>query len=104
MDQETLIQRFEEHRPRLAAYLVRLVLRVTVAEELVQETALRALVARASAPQEEYGLRLWLFRIATNLALDFLRRHSTVRQTPAVTARRAATWAVRATSRPSCGF
>lgn len=52
------------------------------ADDLVQETMLRAWHARDSfTPTEgDQGLRPWLYRIATNACLDFLRR--TPRQAP----------------------
>lgn len=67
---------FEAVRPELTAYLCRLVLRSAVAEELAQTTFLRALEAADSLPSEPRGLRAWLFRVATNLAFDELRRHA----------------------------
>jgi DNA-directed RNA polymerase specialized sigma24 family protein len=47
----------------------------TDAEDLVQETMLRSWRAQASyAPSTgELGLQRWLYRIATDAALDFLR-------------------------------
>jgi RNA polymerase sigma-70 factor, ECF subfamily len=70
---------YERHRRELLAYLTRLVVRPEIAEELVQETAVRMLAATAmpTAPAEA---RAWLFKVATNLAVDHLRRHSTWRE------------------------
>lgn len=70
---------YELHRRELLTYVTRLVVRPQIAEELVQETAVRMLGSPAmpSAPAEA---RAWLFRVATNLAVDYLRRHSTWRE------------------------
>lgn len=73
---ETLAAGYQAHRHALSAYLTRLVVREDIAEELVQQTALRAL-EQEQLPATPKELRAWLFRIATNLALDHLRKHST---------------------------
>lgn len=70
---------FETHRRELWAYAQRLVVRPEIADEIVQQAALRALEADSLPP--EPGLRAWLFRVVTNLAIDHLRRHSTWRET-----------------------
>lgn len=77
-------------RPELIGYLSRLVVRPHVAEELAQTAFLRLLENSSSAPQHAEGIRAWLFRVATNLAIDELRRHSTWRETTIVDLRAAA--------------
>lgn len=67
-------------RKELVAYVTRLVVRRDVAEELVQEAAARW-IAAAHVPRDIDGARAWLFRVATNLAIDHRRRHSTSRET-----------------------
>jgi RNA polymerase sigma-70 factor (ECF subfamily) len=76
----------ERLRPELTGYLSRLVARADVAEDLVQQAALR-LLETESVPEDPAGLRAWLFRVATNLALDHLRRHATWRETYLLDAR-----------------
>lgn len=76
---ELLTSTFQAQRPALRAYLTRLLTREDVAEELVQETAVRAL-EQVELPHTSDELRAWLFRVATNLGLDHLRRHSTWRE------------------------
>ena len=71
---------FQAHRRALTAYLTRMVVRAEVAEELVQQAAVRAL-EQPTLPAEPQELRAWLFRVATNLAIDYLRRHGTWRET-----------------------
>jgi len=70
---------FEAHRRELRAYAERVVARPEIADEIVQQAALRML--EADTVPAEPGLRAWLFRVTTNLALDYLRRHSTWRET-----------------------
>jgi RNA polymerase sigma-70 factor (ECF subfamily) len=70
---------YEQHRRELLAYATRLVVRPEIAEELVQEAAVRMLAARAM-PSEPAEARAWLFKVVTNLAIDHLRRHSTWRE------------------------
>lgn len=79
-DRERLAAAFRVNRPTLASYLARLVARDDIAEELVQQTAVRAL-EQATLPEPPGELRAWLFRVATNLALDYLRKQSTWRET-----------------------
>jgi len=77
-------------RQELTGYLTRLVIRPSVAQELFQATAVRALEALNSAPKAEAELRPWLFRIATNLGIDELRRHGAWREELMLDARKAA--------------
>lgn len=81
MDSASLTDTFNDARSALDAYLTRLVARPAVAEELVQATFVRALEAVDRCPADGEGIRRWLFRIATNLALDELRRHAQWRET-----------------------
>lgn len=65
---------FTSLRPELVRYLTRLTGRPDAAEDTAQSTYVRARRAGARAPSDRDALRPWLFRIATNLALDELRR------------------------------
>lgn len=71
-------------RPELIGYLCRLVVRPHIAEELAQTAFVRLLENRSTAPQHADGIRAWLFRVATNLAIDELRRHSTWRESTVI--------------------
>lgn len=81
---------FEAVRKELTAYLCRLVVRPQVAEDLAQTTFLRCLEAPTRLPGHIEGRRAWFFRVATNLAFDTLRRHSTWRESLLVDLRGAA--------------
>jgi RNA polymerase sigma factor (sigma-70 family) len=61
-------------RPDLHRYCARMTGSVTDAEDIVQETLARAYYALSEA-EELPPLRGWLFQIAHNRALDYLRRY-----------------------------
>jgi RNA polymerase sigma-70 factor, ECF subfamily len=62
-------------RPRLHRYCARMVGSILEGEDIVQEVLLRAL--ESDAPEQRIdNPEGWLFRIAHNLALDFLRRRA----------------------------
>ncbi|HEX6421870.1 MAG TPA: sigma-70 family RNA polymerase sigma factor [Acidimicrobiales bacterium] len=63
----------EAHRRELRAHCRRLVGGLDAAEDLVQETFVRAWRAR-TAFEGRSTLRTWLYRIATNACLDAVRR------------------------------
>lgn len=75
-----LEQTYQELSPALRAYLTRKVGSPDQAEDLVQETFYRALKAFQAGtgwlPSARKEYRPWLFRIATNLAIDLLRRRT----------------------------
>lgn len=66
------------HGERVCSFLVRIVRDAAWAEDLTQETLLRALQGAAQY-DARWPLCTWLFRIARNLALDLLRRESSLR-------------------------
>jgi RNA polymerase sigma-70 factor (ECF subfamily) len=63
----------EELRPELHRYCARMTGSVFDGEDIVQETLARALAALEQMT-EPPNIRPWLFRIAHNAALDFLKR------------------------------
>lgn len=79
MTSTELEQVFRTHRRALTTYVTSLLTREDVAEEIVQQAAVRAL-EQGRVPEGPGELRAWLFRVATNLAIDYLRKHSTWRE------------------------
>ena len=59
------------YQPQVLRYLTRLLGQRETAQDLTQETFLRA--TTADAPDDEPQQRAWIFRIARNLALNHLR-------------------------------
>jgi RNA polymerase sigma-70 factor, ECF subfamily len=73
-DQRGFAAAFERHRSELQVHCYRMLGSFEEAEDLVQETFLRAWRGRANVRFEGPGsLRAWLYRIATNACLDVLR-------------------------------
>src|ERR1700722_19319046 len=79
----------EVHRRELHVHCYRMLGSFTDAEDLVQETYLRAWRSRGDY-EPGTNLRAWLYRIATNVCIDAIR--SRRRQVPASGDRAEATW------------
>jgi RNA polymerase sigma-70 factor (ECF subfamily) len=85
-ERDALTRAFCKGRAELVTYATRMVTRPDVAEELVQQTAVRMLEG-ARVPADESSQRAWLFRVLTNLCIDHLRRQATWRERSLGTAR-----------------
>jgi len=72
-DKQTFALIVDAYRRPVISHLYRLVRDVAVAEELAQEVFLR--IYRSHDYQPTAKFRSWIFRIATNLALNWLRDH-----------------------------
>lgn len=64
---------FERHHAEIFAYLYRMLGDREGAQDLAQETFLQASRGRQNLPQV-HNQRAWLYRIATNLALNAIKR------------------------------
>jgi RNA polymerase sigma-70 factor (ECF subfamily) len=71
---EQFLMRVDDIRPQLHRYCARLTGSVIEGEDIVQDTLAKAFYAISMMP-EPPPLRPWLFRIAHNAALDFLKSH-----------------------------
>jgi RNA polymerase sigma-70 factor, ECF subfamily len=71
---EQFLALVQDLRPELHRYCARLTGSVIEGEDIVQDTLARAFYALSLSP-EVPPLRPWLFRIAHNAALDFLKSH-----------------------------
>jgi RNA polymerase sigma-70 factor (ECF subfamily) len=80
---DTVLQDFElllgAVRPRLHRYCARMTGSFTDGEDVVQEALMKAYSARPAAGPLD-NAEAWLLRIAHNVALDFLRQRSRLRQ------------------------
>ena len=81
----------EQHRRELLGYCYRMLGSIHEAEDAVQDTMLRAWRALATF-EDRAGMRPWLYRIATNVCLDSIRRRGrrltsmeTMREVPWIT-------------------
>jgi RNA polymerase sigma-70 factor, ECF subfamily len=75
VDSETFDQLVEQHRAELRVHCYRVTGSLHEAEDLTQETMLRAWKSRDSF-EGRSSLRTWLYKIATNLCLDALKHQS----------------------------
>ena len=71
------VDEIEQHRARVRRYLRYLVRDAAEAEDLAQETFLRAYRQRASL-RDPAALASWLYQIATHVSIDRLRQKSKV--------------------------
>src|SRR3954469_16749003 len=81
--------RAERHRRELHIHCYRMLGSFEEAEDLVQETLLRAWRSRAELERDEW-LRAWLYKIATNACLDTIKR--TKRRVPSLGSFRDVPW------------
>jgi RNA polymerase sigma factor (sigma-70 family) len=75
MNEDEFADRLQTLRPRLHRYCARMTGSAVDGEDVLQETLMKALRARADGAGVE-NFEGWLFRIAHNASLDFLRHRS----------------------------
>lgn len=73
MDDDVLGRRIERHRRELRAHCYRMLGSAPEAEDATQEAMLKAWQGRDGVREPEH-VRAWLYRIATNVCLDALRK------------------------------
>jgi RNA polymerase sigma-70 factor, ECF subfamily len=81
-DLEAFESLFRQHQREVYAWIVRIVRDTGAAEDLTVETFWRIYRARARF-NPEGNFRAWAYRIATNAALDHLRRSRPTQELPA---------------------
>src|SRR3984957_12369321 len=81
MNADEFEDRLKALRPRLHRYCARMTGSAVNGEDVLQDTLVKALHARAQGAGVE-NLEGWLFRIAHNTSLDFLRERSLSRVVP----------------------
>jgi RNA polymerase sigma-70 factor (ECF subfamily) len=80
-DPDAFADIFRHYRPRIHAYCYHILGNVADAEDLTQETFLRAYRA-LDQTADRLALSAWLYRIAGNACTDLLRRRQTARWLP----------------------
>jgi RNA polymerase sigma factor (sigma-70 family) len=73
-DREAFVRLFDHFAPRLTAYLQRLGVEATFAEELTQEVMLTLWRKADQFDPARSSVATWLYRIARNRRIDVLRR------------------------------
>ena len=73
MDIQELTQAFQEHQGQLKSFILRLTASVQDTEDIIQEAFIRA-ANNLSTFRGESSLKTWIFKIASNLAIDQLRK------------------------------
>ena len=77
---QTFTDIFDAYKRPIYNYLLRMTQDLTVAEDLTQETFIRVNDG-LSGFRGEASLATWVYRIATNVSLDHVRRRSTAQDT-----------------------
>jgi RNA polymerase sigma-70 factor (ECF subfamily) len=76
-DDALFIQLYEQYRRPIHSYIYRLLGRLEDADDVTQEVFVRACISWTELYERE-RLSSWLYRIATNLCIDLLRRRKRI--------------------------
>lgn len=79
--QRQIEQLYQTHQRPIQAHLVRLTRNYDVAQDLCQETFVKAL-RHWNGHEQPANVTAWLYRIATNTAYDYLRRQQRIQFLP----------------------
>ena len=71
MEKDILKQLYQKYRKEIYLYLYSLCKNSSLAEDLLQETFLKALL---SLPDDHTNMRAWLYLVARNLFFNYYRR------------------------------
>ena len=80
MEKDILKQLYQKYRKEIYLYLYSLCKNSSLAEDLLQETFLKALL---SLPDDHTNMRAWLYLVARNLFFNYYRREKEKNQTTA---------------------
>jgi len=83
-DQEAFAQLYEENFDKIYRYIVLKIGNKTEAEDMTQQVFLKALQSISSFKWKGVPFSAWLFRIAHNLVVDYLRKKAKQATTPLV--------------------
>lgn len=73
MDAKAFTSEFEKVKPQLKSYILRMTASIQDTEDIIQDTWIKA-SSNLTSFKGESSLKTWIFSIASNLAIDNLRR------------------------------
>jgi RNA polymerase sigma factor (sigma-70 family) len=73
-DRNAFVTLYDHYGPRLYAFLLRSGIELTIAEDLTQEVMTKLWLRAEQFDRSKSSVATWLFRIARNARIDFLRR------------------------------
>ena len=80
-DDEGMVEIIRDYKDGLILYLNGYVSNIFVAEELMEETFFK-LVTKKPKYTPKYAFKTWLYTIGRNVAVDYLRHHKKMADTP----------------------
>ena len=80
-DDEGIVEIIRDYKDGLILYLNGYVSNIFVAEELMEETFFK-LVTKKPKFSGKYAFKTWLYTIGRNVAVDYLRHHKKIADTP----------------------